>query len=45
MVGRWSANPLVMLWPEMDAAFVSPGGNRGGPPHAVRRPVLIIAAG
>jgi len=23
MVARWSANPLGMLWPEMDATFVS----------------------
>ena len=26
MVARWSANPLGMLWPEMDAAFVMSGG-------------------
>ena len=26
MIARWSANPLGMLWPEMDAAFVTPGG-------------------
>jgi hypothetical protein len=26
MVARWSANPLGMLWPEMDAAFMSAGG-------------------
>jgi hypothetical protein len=25
LVARWSANPLGMLWPEMDAAFVTPG--------------------
>ena len=42
MVARWSANPLGMLWPEMDAAFVTLGG--GGPPAAVRRPVVIVAA-
>jgi hypothetical protein len=29
MVARWSANPLGMLWPEIDAAFVASGG---GPP-------------
>jgi Concanavalin A-like lectin/glucanases superfamily len=27
MVARWSANPLGMLWPETDAAFVVAGGN------------------
>ena len=43
MVARWSANPLGMLWPERDAAFVA-GGN-GGPPAAAGRPVVIIAAG
>jgi hypothetical protein len=26
MVARWSANPLGMPWPEMDAAFVGSGG-------------------
>jgi hypothetical protein len=31
MVARWSANPLAMLWTEMDAAFASSGGNGGGP--------------
>ena len=35
MVARWNANPLGMLWPQMDAAFVTSGGN-GGPPTAVR---------
>jgi hypothetical protein len=44
MVARWSANPLGMLWPKMDAAFVSSGGN-GGVLPAARRPVVIIAAG
>jgi hypothetical protein len=40
MVARWSANPLGMLWPEMDAAFAAPsGGNRA----AARRPVVITA--
>ena len=42
MVARWSANPLAMLWPEMDAALVAAGG---GPPAAARRPVVIFAAG
>jgi hypothetical protein len=45
MVARWSANPLGILWPEMDAAFVTSGGGNGGPPAAARRPVVIIAAG
>jgi hypothetical protein len=45
MVTRWSANPLAMLWPEMDAAFASSGGNGGGPPVTARRPVVTIAAG
>ena len=43
MVARWSANPLVMLWPELDAAFVASGG--GGPPVVARKPVVIVAAG
>jgi hypothetical protein len=43
MVTRWSASPLAMLWPEMDAAFATSGG--GGPPTAARRPVVIVAAG
>ena len=43
MVARWSANPLGMLWPEMDAAFASWGG--GGPSTIPRRPVVVIAAG
>jgi hypothetical protein len=42
MVARWSAHPLGMLRPEMDAAFATSGG--GGPPAAARRPVIIIAA-
>jgi hypothetical protein len=29
MAARWSANPLALLWPEMDATFVTSGG---GPP-------------
>jgi hypothetical protein len=43
MVVRWSANPLRMLWPEMDAAFMATDG--GGPPATIRRPVVVIAAG
>jgi hypothetical protein len=44
MVARWSANPLGMLWPERDAAFIASGGG-GDPPALARRPVVIIAAG
>lgn len=43
MVARWGADPLGMLWPEMETAFVGNGG--GSPPAAARRPVVIIAAG
>jgi len=41
----WRANPLGMLWPEMDAWFVSSSGGNGGPQASLRRPVIIIAAG
>jgi hypothetical protein len=41
----WSANPLGMLWPELDAAFVTSGGGNGGPPAAARRPVVVVLAG
>jgi len=41
MVARWSANPLGMLWLEMDAAFVTSGGNGGAPPAVARRSVVI----
>ena len=44
MVARWSADPLGMLWPEMDAAFVGSGGS-GDPPAVPRRRVVIIPAG
>ena len=38
MVARWRANPLGMLWPEMDAAFVTSNGNgSGGPDGRVMR--------
>jgi hypothetical protein len=37
MVARWSANPLGMLWPEMDAVFLASGGNEG-PPATAQRP-------
>jgi hypothetical protein len=43
MVACWSANPLGLLVPEMDAAF--PGSGGGEPPSAAQRPVVIIAAG
>ena len=33
MVARWSANPLGMLWPDVDAAFMSAGGG-----HHRRKP-------
>jgi hypothetical protein len=45
MVIWWSANPLGMLWLEMDAGLVISGGGGGGPPVAARRPVVIVAAG
>jgi hypothetical protein len=41
----WRVNPLGMLWPETDAAFVVSGGGNGGPPAAARQPVVIIATG
>jgi len=45
MVARWSANPLGMLWPEMEVAFVASGANAGGsPPATARRPVAVVAA-
>jgi hypothetical protein len=44
MVARWSANPLGMLWPEMDASFVGPGGS-GDASAVARRPVVIVVAG
>ena len=43
LVARWSADPLGILWPERDAAFVTSGG--GVPPAPARRPVVIVAAG
>jgi hypothetical protein len=42
MVGRWSANPLGMLWPEMDAVLIASTGG-GGPPAAPRRTVVVVA--
>jgi len=44
MVARWSANPLGMLWPQMDAAGPMSGG--GGDPSAVaQRPLVVVAVG
>jgi hypothetical protein len=43
MVARWSANPLAMLWPERDVAFLMSGGRDR--PATARPPVMIIAAG
>ena len=40
-----SFNPLGMLWPEMDDAFVTSGGENGGPTTVARHSVLIIGAG
>jgi hypothetical protein len=45
MAARWSANPLGMLWPEMDATFVASGGGNGGPPAAAQRPVVVVVGG
>ena len=42
MVARWSANPLGMLWPEMDVELVTSGGVDG--PAVLRRRVIVIAA-
>ena len=39
----WRANPLGMLWPEMDPGFVTSGGGNGDPPTVARRPVVLIA--
>jgi hypothetical protein len=36
MVASWSTKPLAMLWPEMDAAFMTSGGG-GRPAPAGRR--------
>jgi hypothetical protein len=46
MVARRSANPLGMLWPEMDAAFVTLGWQgRRGLPATTRRPMAVVAGG
>ena len=44
MVARWSANPLGMLWPDMDAAFIG-GGGGGGSPATPRRPMVVTLGG
>jgi hypothetical protein len=44
MVARWSANPLGMLWSEMNASLLGGSGNGGAPSAPARRPVVIIAA-
>jgi hypothetical protein len=43
-VARWSANPLGMLWSEMNASLLGGSGNGGAPSAPARRPVVIIAA-
>jgi hypothetical protein len=40
-----SFNPLGMLWSEMDDAFVTSGGENGGPTTVARHSVLVIGAG
>jgi hypothetical protein len=42
MVARWSANPLGMLRPGVDAAFAASNGGDG--PAVLRRRVVAIAA-
>lgn len=39
MVARWSANPLGMLWPEVDATFVTSGGVEVGADAAAHRQI------
>ena len=45
LVARWSADPLGMLWPDLDAAFASTGADGGGSPIVARRPVVVIPVG
>ena len=45
MVAHRSANPLGVLWPEINAAFMSSGGNGGAPLATATRPVVLIWAG
>ena len=42
MVARWSANPVGMPWPNMDALFIASSG-RDGRPTAPRRPLVVVA--
>jgi hypothetical protein len=44
MVARWSANPLGMLWPEMDAALRG-GDDGGGGPAGHAAPAGGLPAG
>jgi hypothetical protein len=44
-VARWSANPLAMLWPEMDATVVTSGGGNCGPARSALRVAVMVAAG
>jgi hypothetical protein len=40
MFVHWSANPLGILWPEIDAALIASNGG-SGPPATLRRRVVI----
>jgi len=42
MIARWSANPLGMLWPEMDPAFAT---SVAATAAAANRSVAVILAG
>jgi ABC-type Fe3+-hydroxamate transport system substrate-binding protein len=42
IVASWSANPLGMLWPEMNASLIASGGGRV-PPATPRRQVISPA--
>lgn len=44
MIARRSANPLGMLWPKMETAFVTSGGNGGGS-HQPRAPAVLASLG
>ena len=43
MFVRWSANPLGMLWPEIDAALIASNGG-SVPPATPRRQVVIAGS-
>jgi hypothetical protein len=45
MVARGSASPLGMLWPEMDAAFVTSGGENSRPPSGGRKRADLFCLG